>query len=76
MLKDALHTTEEYDQVIDSIQKHYYLLEKNNNHYKFNNRLLLSDSPEFLKAVRADIGGELIIDNSIGAFLYFGNSRE
>ena len=76
MLKDALHTTDEYDQVIDSIQKNYYLLEKNNNHYKFNNRLLLSDSPEFLNAVRADIGGELIIDNSIGAFLYFGNGKE
>jgi hypothetical protein len=74
MLKETLST--EYDQVIVSIQKNHYLLEMTDSFYKFNNRLLLSNNPEFLKAVKTDIGGELVIDKAIGAFLYFGDEQQ
>lgn len=76
MVKDSENVMQEYDQVIESIQKNYYLLEKSNNYYKFNNRLLISNSNEFLNAVKSDIGGELIVDTAIGPFLYFGNEQE
>lgn len=76
MLKETLNATGEYDQVIDSIQKNHYLIETGNSFYKFNNRLLLSNSREFLDAVKSDIGGELIIDNNIGPFLYFGDGQQ
>lgn len=71
-----VNVTGEYDQVIESIQRNNYLLEGGQDFYKFNNRLLISSSKEFLKAVKSDIGGELIIDKAIGTFLYFGTEQE
>lgn len=76
MLKDSLNATEEYDQVIGSIQKNHYILEMTDSFYKFNNRLLLSNNQEFLNAVKNDIGGELVIDKAIGPFLYFGDEQQ
>jgi hypothetical protein len=76
MMKDAVKGTDEYDQVIESIQKNFYLLEGSNNYYKFNNRLLLSNSQEFLEAVKSDIGGEMVEDKAIGSFLYFGDENQ
>lgn len=76
MLKDSLNATEEYDQVIGSIQKNHYILETTDSFYKFNNRLLLSNNQEFLNAVKNDIGGDLVIDKAIGPFLYFGEEQD
>jgi hypothetical protein len=76
MLKETQNATEEYDQVIGSIQKNHYILEMTDSFYKFNNRLLLSNNQEFLSAVKNDIGGELVIDKAIGPFLYFGDEQD
>ncbi len=76
MLKDSLNATEEYDQVIGSIQRNHYILETTDSFYKFNNRLLLSNNQDFLNAVKTDIGGELVIDKAIGPFLYFGENED
>lgn len=75
MAKTLSNTLEEYDLVIESIHKNVHLLKKNNpsSYYKFNNRLLLSDNPEFLSAVKNDVGGEIILDMATGPFLYFGD---
>jgi hypothetical protein len=38
--------------------------------------LLLSNSQEFLEAVKSDIGGEMVEDKAIGSFLYFGDENQ
>lgn len=80
MISEADNAVIEYNAVIDSIQKNYFILEDNtsnkngNQYYKFNNRILLSNNREFLDAVKSDIGGEVILDSSIGPFLFFGEN--
>lgn len=78
MVKDDSNSTDEYDMVIGSIQRNYHLLQNSNTSkfYKFNNRILLSNSTEFLSAVKSDIGGEIISDSTIGSFLFFGDDKE
>ena len=39
--------------------------------YAFNSRVLIAKDINFLEAIRKDMGGELIITNKIGPFLYF-----
>ncbi|HEX3008179.1 MAG TPA: hypothetical protein VHO90_11260 [Bacteroidales bacterium] len=73
MEKEAVRVTEDYDQVIGSIEKNSHLLNESDDFYKFNNRLLISNSRAFLHAVKEDIGGEIIVDTAIGPFLYFGD---
>lgn len=78
MVKEPLNITEDYDQIIESIQKNYHFIQdsQDSKYYKFNNRMLLSNSKEFLDAVKSDLGGEIIQDSAIGAFLYFGDERD
>lgn len=76
MITSEVSASEDYDQVIGSIQKNFHLIEGSGNFYKFNNRVLLSNCSEFLNAVKSDIGGELIVDSSIGSFLYFGDENQ
>jgi hypothetical protein len=79
MIKESVKSVDEYNLVLESIQKNYYILESNNSnknerqYYKYNNRILLSNSKEFLDAVKKDIGGEIILDTAIGPFLFFGD---
>ncbi len=64
----------EYDLLIESIEKNFHYIKESSGskYYKFNNRMLLSNSPEFLQAVKSDMGGVIIEDSSIGSFLFFG----
>ncbi len=40
----------------------------------FNNRIVISQSKEFLEAVKREIGGEIMEDSMIGSFLYYGEA--
>jgi hypothetical protein len=78
MVNEPVNITEDYDLLIESIQRniHHIQNSQESKFYKFNNRMLLSNSPEFLNAVKSDRGGEIIQDSAIGSFLYFGDDRD
>jgi len=46
--------------------------EKGKKTYDFNSRVVISESLEFLEAIRNEVGGEIINSKTIGAFLYLG----
>lgn len=78
MVNEQVNLTEDYDLLIESIQKNIHHIQdgEDSKFYKFNNRMLLSNSKEFLNAVKTDLGGEIIQDSAIGSFLYFGTDRD
>ena len=69
-----------YCRQIDSvIKKNIHLLKEDNHEdldirslVSFNSRLVIADSRLFLEALRNELGGEIIVDSSIGSFLYYG----
>jgi hypothetical protein len=40
--------------------------------YNFNSHVVISESIDFLEAIRKEVGGEIINSKTIGAFLYLG----
>jgi hypothetical protein len=78
MVNEPINITEDYDLLIESIQRNIHHIQdsQESKFYKFNNRMLLSNSIEFLDAVKYDMGGEIIQDSAIGSFLYFGTDTD
>lgn len=72
-----------YCRQIDSVvKKNIHLLKEGNPEnidirslVSFNNRLVIANSKLFLEAMRSELGGEIIVDSSIGSFLYYGSEE-
>ena len=71
-----ISTENRIDVLLEVIRKNEHLLESSNvgvkkKKYDYSSRLVIADNVEFLEAIRKEMGGELIINKSIGNFLYF-----
>jgi hypothetical protein len=66
------------DLLIEVIKKNEHLVNNELNRstgkmaYDFTSKVVISESIDFLEAIRKDISGEIINNKSIGSFLYFG----
>jgi hypothetical protein len=75
----------EYDkslQIIECVERHYHIVEKFKEEKRkqdklvnYNNRLILSECVEFLKAIQSDIGGEIQTDQLLGTYLVLNSSQ-
>ncbi len=69
---------EHIDLLIEVIRKNEHIANNNvksstgKKAYDFTSKVVISESIDFLEAIRKDIGGEIINNKTIGSFLYFG----
>jgi len=65
------------DVLFDVIRKHKHIIIASSNDKTgkktlgFNSHVVISESIDFLEAIRKKMGGEIINNKTIGAFLYF-----
>ena len=78
MKNDLTDTTDNrIDMLIDVMRRNEHFItsssneEKGKKKYGFNSHVVISESIDFLEAIRREIGGEILSSKSIGPFLYF-----